>query len=145
MVPTYVKKFAAYFIYALAFILLIKLGDNCFYVLQVPGSKYLDMHFLGRPLVWSYLLVYFIFLGFMLAFPGLVSTFSKSGHWYFDWLKFMAISIPILYVIITPWVPSSYWKWWPLFNYLMAWNNLLSHMCALLWGYSLASSFKKAV
>jgi hypothetical protein len=143
MNSTYVRRFASYFIYAIVFILLIKYGDECYYILQVPGSKYLDMQFLGRAIVWSYLLVYFTVLGLMLAVPRFVSTLKKGGSWYFDWIKFIAVSIPILYVVITPWIPSSWWKWWPLFNYLMGWNNMLSHISVMILGYFLLSSFKK--
>jgi len=80
-------------------------------------------------------------MGLMLAVPRFVSTLKKGGSWYFDWIN--AVSIPILYVVITPWIPSSWWKWWPLFNYLMGWNNMLSHISVMILGYFLLSSFKK--
>lgn len=138
-----IRRFVLYFVYAVVFILLIKYGDECFYTLQVPGSKYLDMELFGRQIVWSYLLVYFTVLGLMLAVPRFVSVVKKGGIWHFDWIKFFAVSVPALYVVVTPWIPDSWWSWWPLFRYLMNWSNLLPHISALIWGYVLLSSFGK--
>lgn len=138
-----IKRFVLYFSYAALFILLIKYGDEFFYILQVPGSKYLDMELFGRQVVWSYLLTYFTVLGLLLAVPGFASVLKKGGFWYFDWIKFIAVSVPALYVVITPWIPHSWWSWWPLFNYLSNWINLMPHISAMIFGYFLLSSFGK--
>lgn len=111
------RRFLVYFAYTIVFFLLIILGNEYgYYRLQYPGSKYLGMLFLGKPIVFFTLQVYHLLIGLMLALPRLISARRRPGNWKFDWVVFIAVCVPALYVTLTPWAPTFLWSYWPFFN-----------------------------
>jgi len=43
-----------------------------------------------------------IAMGLLIAFPKFITECRKKGSWKLDWIKFIAIGIPILYIAIFP-------------------------------------------
>jgi len=139
------NRFIAYLIYIVIFILFLKYGyEYGFYNLQRPGSKYLEYYLFGRKVVYAYLAFYFALIGLMLALPRFISTGKKPGIWKFDWIVFLAICVPSLYVSITPWIPMEWWHYWPLRGYLGQGGTLLQNLTVTLFTYFFVISFNKS-
>lgn len=140
-----ISRFIVYFVYVVIFMLLVKYGyEYCFYRLQYPGSKYLDYIFLGKPIVFAFLVVYFAFTGLMFALPRFISSVKEQGIWKFDWVVFLAVCIPALYVTVTPWIPETLWSFWPLRDYFGSWGHLLQNITATIFTFFLLTSFHKS-
>lgn len=139
------NKFIAYLIYIIIFILFLKYGyEYGFYNLQRPGSKYLEYYLFGRQVVWAYLAFYFALIGLMLALPRFMNTIKESGVWKFDWIVFLAVGVPLLYVSITPWIPLEWVHYWPLRDYLGQWGGLFQNLTVTLFTYFFITSFNKS-
>jgi hypothetical protein len=139
-----VRRFLLYLAYTIFFILLLKYGcEYGYYRLQYPGSKYLDYYLLGKPIVFFGILLYHLSIGLMLAFPRFISNLRKTGTWKFDWVVFLAVCIPTLYVLVTPWIPVTLWPFWPLFNYICSAGTLVHSLATIIFAFFLISSFRK--
>ncbi|MGS0765169.1 hypothetical protein [Syntrophomonas curvata] len=139
------NKFIAYLIYIIIFILFLKYGyEYGFYNLQRPGSKYLEYYLFGRPVVWAYLAFYFALIDLMLALPRFMNTIKESGVWKFDWIVFLAVCVPSLYVSITPRIPLEWVHYWPLRDYLGQWGGLFQNLTVTLFTYFFITSFNKS-
>lgn len=138
------RRFLLYLVYAIAFILLLKYGcEYGYYRLQHPGSKYLNYYLMGKPIVFSGILLYHLSIGLMLAFPRFVSNLRETGAWKFDWVVFLTVCIPALYIMVTPWIPATLWSYWPLFNFVSSAGVLVHSIAAIIFAFFLLSSFRK--
>ncbi|MBO8158956.1 hypothetical protein [Thermosyntropha sp.] len=130
------NKFLGFLLYIVSFIILLKLGDMVSFRLQDQTPDH-----------WPYKRFYYIFsilhpfiIGLIFAVPHFLSKTKQSGVWTFDWIIFLAICIPALYALITPWIPKSLYPFWPLRNcFSYYWHNIT----AIIFGYFFLESFKK--
>lgn len=140
-----INRIITYFIYTIIFILFLKYGyEYGFYNLQKPGSKYLEYYLFGRKIVFTYLVLYFALIGILLAVPHFIDSIKEQGAWKFDWVIFLAVCVPSLYVSVTPWIPQELWPYWPLRAFFGLWGNLLQNITVTLFTYFLLTSFKKS-
>ncbi|KUO53556.1 MAG: hypothetical protein APF76_12165 [Desulfitibacter sp. BRH_c19] len=52
--------------------------------------------------VFVYNAIYPVLVGMFLALPRFVSELRKKGQYKYDWIKFTAVGLPVLYIAIFP-------------------------------------------
>jgi len=91
------KRFLSLFSYTIFLVFIYFLGEK--YLLNL--KKYSATSFNGTPyMIFSTLFP--IAMGLLIAFPKFITECRKKGSWKLDWIKFIAIGIPILYIAIFP-------------------------------------------
>jgi hypothetical protein len=101
------------------------------------------MLFLGKPIVFFTLQVYHLLIGLMLALPRLISARRRPGNWKFDWVVFIAVCVPALYVTLTPWAPTFLWSYWPFFNLISSTGTLVRYLAAVIFAFFFVTSWRK--
>lgn len=86
-----------------------------------------------------------IIMGIFLAIPVFIKKTKEQGNWYFDWIKFIAVGIPTLYVAISPALYfSPIGKYLPHIGSIMfSYSSTPLIVCGIIFGYILLSSFDK--
>ncbi|HWP97087.1 MAG TPA: hypothetical protein VN426_09565 [Syntrophomonadaceae bacterium] len=82
-------------IYISSIILISIMGDKFNDYLLVLHSTYFESSYL-----W-FLPIYPILIGFLIALPQFIRTIRKTGAWHFQWIKFLIMGIPALYIAFT--------------------------------------------
>jgi hypothetical protein len=50
---------------------------------------------------YTYMVVFPVVIGILLAVPHLLHELRKRGSWRYDWVKFLAVAIPALYILLS--------------------------------------------
>ena len=91
------KRFLSLFLYTIFLVFIYYLGER--YSLSLKQYSAINFNMIPN-LVFSTLFP--IAIGLLIAFPKFINEFQKKGNWKFDWTKFIAIGIPMLYFAIFP-------------------------------------------
>jgi len=51
---------------------------------------------------FTFMIIFPVFIGIMLALPGFISTAKGNGHWKVDWAKLFGVGLPALYITTYP-------------------------------------------
>ncbi|EEG77100.1 hypothetical protein [Dethiobacter alkaliphilus] len=93
--------------------------------------------------VMVYISLFPIFMGLLIAVPYFIHEMRKKGKWKFDWIKFIAIGIPSLYLtLFYPFyyvVPFSHYIYPIRFGLLN--SQILFSLGGLVFGYLVLTSF----
>lgn len=137
-----IKRFAIYFIYILTVGYLIIKGNDFFRYLRDLYLTNYDPTYL-----WIWFSIFPILIGIFLALPYLLFIINKPGKLKFDWIKFLAVNIPALYVAITPIYilicldsPEFVLK---LSNYIFMFHERLILISGVVFGFVLLTSLYK--
>lgn len=84
-----------------------------------------------------------VLAGVLFALPGLIKKLKHPGKLYFNWVMFIAMGLPLLYVTISPYLYFS-----PIGKYLpgigmalMSYSSTPLVICAAIFGYLTISLF----
>lgn len=86
------KRSTIYIICISLIILISVMGDKINNYLFLLHSTYF------KSLYFWLLPIYPILIGFLIALPQFIKNTCKTGAWHFDWVKFLAMGIPSLYI-----------------------------------------------
>ena len=87
-------RFFLILLYVIVFILMLFTAD---YLIRLYRKPYFELN-----IIVLYSALFPFVLGLFLALPTFVSQLRKTGEWRYDWIKFIAVSIPVLYIAILP-------------------------------------------
>lgn len=130
------KRFLAYFAYALLLAYLLFKTDQYFQQLLLANAY--------NPLQDKFILFFPILFGLLLALPRFLSVIRESGSWRYDWVLFLAVGLPALglqvftYIRLLPTLQAS-----PVTGNLFINHSSLLMISGLVLGYVLLASFKK--
>lgn len=86
-----------------------------------------------------------IAIGLLVALPGLINNLKKGGKWYFDWVKFISVGLPTLFLAMYPLILLS--KAGLLMpkeiNFVLGSSNVPHTISGVAFGYLLLSVFGK--
>lgn len=91
------KRFLSLFSYTIFLVFIYLLGER--YLLSLKQYSATNFNVIPQ-MIFSTLFP--IAIGLLIAFPKFIIEFRKKGNWKLDWVKFIAIGIPILYFAIFP-------------------------------------------
>ena len=91
-----------------------------------------------------------IIIGVLLGLEYFVTETKKVGHWKFNWLRVVILSIPSLYLIISPFFITginriAFYIYQPMITIIASWANGLKFLPVIqvLFGYWFITSFSK--
>jgi hypothetical protein len=91
------KRFIIYLFWSLFVIVILYIGARITTDLKVKISR----NYNAEPyIIFSWLFP--ILLGMLLRLPRLVNDIIQRKRWFFDWVKLIAIGLPLLYVSSPP-------------------------------------------
>ena len=132
------KRFVLFFMYSILIIFIITQMESYGLVLRHRASAELNM----IPLL-IYNAIAPIFVGLLIAIPSFIHEARKKGKWKFDWIKFIAIGIPSLYLALYLPLVYSIPVIYPVRFSVMNFNMLIA-MGGIVFGYlTLTSLFKE--
>jgi len=89
------KRTITYLIYVSIIGFISIIGDQFNnYLFTLYATTFSSLYFWFLP-------IYPILIGFLIALPQFITNARKLGSWRFDWLKFIIVSIPALYMAFT--------------------------------------------
>lgn len=86
-----------------------------------------------------------IVIGLLLRLPKLIIEIKENKQWTFDWIRFIAIAIPSLYIIIMsilPYSPLSKGSI-PIPDIILIGGSTVTTVAGIVFGYVLLDSLKK--
>lgn len=89
------KRIMIYIVYIAAIIAISITGDKFNnYLFLLHSTYYKSIYFWFLP-------IYPILIGCLMALPQFLGNAGKTGAWNFDWIKFLVVGIPSLYIAFT--------------------------------------------
>lgn len=137
MVPT-LLQFVTNFLYAIFVGLIIWFGN--FY--QQRLSLMAGMMELDPRVRLLYISFFPIAIGIFIALPQFISTIRRKSDIRFNWIKFVSIGLPTLYVSMLPLIYYSIGKPLPFATLLLQYS-MLHTLSGVVFGYLLLTSFEK--
>ena len=92
------ERFIGLFLYTIFVIFIYLLGDRYQLYLRHLASQTFNS---DRYRVFSYV-IFPIVIGLVISLPKFIIEMRKKGKWQIDWIKLIAIGIPVLYLAIFP-------------------------------------------
>lgn len=135
-----IKRLIGYFLYIIFVISLLVIGMGWERHLKLlTGRTYSPYPHL------VFLAIFPIVIGIILAIPKIIRKAKEQGNWHFDWVMFIAIGTPTLYVAISP---ALYFS--PIGIYLprigtvtFTYSATPQIICGVIFGYLILSVFDK--
>ena len=134
------RRFLWYLLYTVFLGSVLLLGSEYTNALKkMAASTYHSLPYMIFSIIFPWL------FGTLLALPHLVKSYQQQGHWYYDWVKLLAIGLPALYIALfqvayysqlTTWMPKT-------IQVLFLTSNFSHTVCGLIFGYVLISSLEK--
>ncbi|KJS14266.1 MAG: hypothetical protein VR67_00525 [Peptococcaceae bacterium BRH_c8a] len=90
-------RFISYFLYAVLVGYLMLWGASI-----QQKLKHLTATTFNNVPQFTFMMVFPVFIGILLALPGFIAIARSNGHWKVDWAKLFGIGLPALYVTIYP-------------------------------------------
>ncbi len=90
------KRFLTIFLYTIFVIYIFYLGEVFLQHLRQQGQRTLTDYWLVAIALFP------IMMGLIIALPKFLREAQKDGDWEIDWVKLIAIGIPVLYLTIFP-------------------------------------------
>ncbi len=134
-----VKRFVGYLIYVITVGYIIVKADDYHLYLQHKYSKTFDTTYL-----WLFTSLFPILVGLLLVLPHLVSITRKQGSLNFNWIMFLAVGLPTLFIAITPIVLATGLEqltniW--LFSSIIVLHKNLVTISGVVFGFVLITAF----
>lgn len=125
------------------FIYIVALGG--FVIAAEKLRRYLDNLFsttYDPTYYWTFIAIYPIVVGVLLALPHLVKLFGQEGSWKVDWIPLLLVGFPSLLVAITPilWL-AEFAQNWKTATLIFMYTPNLTFVAGILFGFVLVSSF----
>ena len=92
------KQFIILFSYTISAIYIYVLGEGYQRYLRRIASSTFNINYLTI----AFYTVFPIVIGLLISLPSFVMEVRKKGKWQINWVKFIAVGIPVLYVTIFP-------------------------------------------
>jgi|SRR5699024_3730819 len=80
-----------------------------------------------------------VVIGLLLRFPKLIIEIRENKQWTFDWVRFVAIALPSLFIITMSILPYSY----PITEIILIGGPTITTIAGIVFGYVLLDSVKK--
>lgn len=128
------KKIFIYLSYVILFEFLIIIGAQYKTFLS---EEYMTM----LPCI-VFRVLYYIFMGTMIALPQFVLALRRQGQFKFDWILCLAVGLPTLLVATTPLIgftPIAHY--WPLMSFVVSHDLIPSLISGIICGYTILISF----
>lgn len=89
-------KWTVIYIICISTIILVSIMGDEFnkYLIVLHSTDFESQYFWLLP-------IYPILIGCLIALPQIIRNISKTGFWHFDWVKFLIMGIPSLYIAFT--------------------------------------------
>lgn len=110
------KRFICFFLYTIFIIIVSFYALKYQYYLRQEGTFKFDASH-----VFLFMTIYPIVLGLIIALPYIACKVKEEGVWKFDWIKFLAIGTPTLYIALSP-ITYIIIQWWPYITYIYPYN-----------------------
>lgn len=134
------KRFVYFFVWTLAIGLVLYFGMQ----LQDIIEERTEMTYVIFPLI-LYTTLFPVILGLLLGTPKLILKVKKDGFWHFDWIKFIAVGLPSLFIVLMNFLPFSPLGegWLVIPEIILIGGTTVPTVAGLVFGYILLDSFKK--
>ena len=136
----HIKRFLSYFVPTVGFAIVFYLGTAYKMRLLDNGRETFNL----LPFV-VFVSFFSILIGILLRLPKLMKEMKENKQWSFDWIKFLAIGLPMLYLALIPLLSLNFGIRFLLFTktFLMTGDTTLPSIAGIVFGYVLLDSFKK--
>ncbi|ANU12907.1 hypothetical protein B481_3255 [Planococcus halocryophilus Or1] len=133
------KQFLYYFMWTLVIGLILYLGMY----LQSQVAEKSQMTFNLFP-IQLYIALFPVVIGVLLRTPKFILQLTNSGAWTYHWIKFAAIGLPSLYLVLMTFVPFAPIAegWLPIPNILLFGGTTVPTVAGLVFGYTVLASVK---
>ncbi len=136
MVNHNLKRIVGYFIYVVALGYFVIAAEQLRRHLEkLFGTTYDPTYY------WTFLSIYPILVGVLLALPQLVKLFGQEGSWKVDWIPLLVVGFPSLLVAITPILCLAEFAQWKITALIFMYTPNLTFVAGILFGFVLVSSF----
>ncbi|EIM05988.1 hypothetical protein A1A1_13327 [Planococcus antarcticus DSM 14505] len=133
------KQFLYDFIWTLAIGLILYLGMQ----LQAQVAEKSQMTFTIFPLQ-AYIALFPVVIGLLIRTPKFMLQLRGKESWTYDWVKFVAIGVPALYIVLMTFLPFSPLGegWLSIPNILLFGGTTVPTVAGLVFGYVVLACFK---
>ena len=136
MMNSELKRIVGYFVYVIAFGSFVIVAEQLQRYLANLFSRTYDPTY-----YWTFLSIYPILVGVMLALPRLVKLFGQEGSWKVDWIPLLVVGFPSLLVAITSMIClAEFAQTWRITTLIFMYTPNLIYVAGILFGFVLVSS-----
>lgn len=95
--------------------------------------------------VYLFIVLFPVFLGLLLGMPKFILQWRRDTPWKFDWVVFIAVCLPALFLILMTVLPFSPLGegWLPMLQFLYQGGTAVPTFAGIVFGYALMSCFRK--
>lgn len=92
----------------------------------------------------AYIALFPVVIGLLIRTPKFILQIKERESWTYDWIKFTAIGLPTLYVVLMAFLPFSPLGegWLPVPKILLFSETTVPTVAGLVFGYMVLASFK---
>jgi hypothetical protein len=92
----------------------------------------------------AYIALFPVVIGLLIRTPKFILQMKEKESWSYDWVKFTAIGLPALYIVVMTFFPFSPLGegWLPIPNFLLSGGTTIPTIAGLVFGYVVLASFK---
>lgn len=132
------KRFSYYFIWTLAIGFILYAGMQ----LQSEIAERSQTTYQLFPL-YLYIALFPVFIGILIRTPVFLLQLKERESWSFDWIKFAAIGMPALYLVVMSFLPFSGvgQGWLPVPQILLIGGTTIPTIAGVVFGYMVLESF----
>jgi hypothetical protein len=136
MMNSSLKRIVGYFVYVIAFGSFVIVAEQLQrYLTNLFSSTYDPTYY------WTFLSLYPILVGVMLALPRLVKLFGQEGSWKIDWIPLLVVGFPSLLVAIALIIClAEFAQTWRITTLIFMHSPNLTYVAGILFGFVLVSS-----
>lgn len=133
------KRFLYYFVWTLTVGFILYIGMQ----LQDLVVERSQMTFNPFPFQ-AYMALFPVVIGLLIRMPKFLLQIKKRDSLTYDWIKFTAIGLPTLYVVVMTFLPFSPLGegWLPIPSFLLFGGATIPTIAGLVFGYIVLASFK---
>ena len=132
------KRFSFYFVSTIVIGVILYLAMEYQQHLRVKAAETFNYKSLLMPLT-----IFPILFGLLLRSPKLILEIKEKKQWSFDWIKFVAIGIPSLYIAMMP-ILMLFIGWeYLLFSNILLRDTIFTTIAGIVFGYVLLDCLKK--
>lgn len=133
------KRVLFYLLYAVSFIILIRLGITYSFELKAFISKAYNPY-----LSWGFDTVLSVLIGLMLGLPEFIRRYKKPGKWRIQWERLLIVGLPALFFTFSQLIFfSSLGKYLSFILRPWVYESYGVIICGILFGYTMIISMDK--
>ncbi|HQA49656.1 MAG TPA: hypothetical protein PLP71_00920 [Syntrophomonadaceae bacterium] len=139
MLTSNLRRIVGYFVYVIAFGSFVIAAEQLQRYLTNLFSRTYDPTYF-----WTFLSIYPILVGVLLALPRLAELFGPKGAWKVDWIPLLVVGFPSLLVAMTPIIClAEFAQTWRITSLIFMYTPNLTYVAGILFGFVLVSSLGK--